>query len=95
MNIKQQKAWRELVCQCETQCARRPYSSINVASQIRSDAIVAAGALTALVTEETASLLERLGKRYDWSETSQLRTDCKEAHALAAQIREALDDNKT
>ena len=68
-----------------TQYESRFYSSINVASWVRSDAIIAAGALVELVTPELAALLERLGTAW----TAKL-SDKAYALTLAARIREAL-----
>jgi len=103
MNTKQRSTWWELVHQCEIQCARRPYSSINVASRVRSDAIVAADALVELVTPELAALLEQLT---DMAVQIALETEAhygidhplairrnkriENARALAVRIREAL-----
>jgi len=82
MNTKQQDAWRDLVRQCKIQCTEPFYSSINVASRIRSEAIVAAGELVELVTPELAEMLEVLANA----------TENDEIYALAARIREALEE---
>lgn len=96
MNIRQSEAWGQLVRQCETQITERPYSSINVASQVRSDAIVAADELVELVTPKLAALLERLANDAEYVSTVDepyrymTTHDAVEARASAARIREGL-----
>jgi len=101
MNTKQRNTWWELVHQCEIQCTRQPYNSINVASYTRSSAIVAAGDLVEIITPELAELLERLSiwiTADAWTRHTDLKqvlagleADCTQARALAARIHEALE----
>lgn len=93
MNTEQLSTWKEIVQQCQS----RSFSSINVASQVRSDAIIAADELVGLVTLELADLLERL-YRCTLSSTfgdpyasRQCMRDRETAHVLAARIQEALE----
>ena len=88
MNTKQMDAWKDLVQQCETQCAKPFYSSINVASKVRSDAIVAAGALVELVTPELPELLEQLAR---YANCYNAPVSAWDARTLAASIRKALE----
>jgi len=91
MNTKQRDTWWELVHQCEIQCAKPYYSSINVASAVRSEAIVAAGTLVELVTPELAELLEHLATYADLGYAPGFTPPSpKHARATATLIREAL-----
>lgn len=94
MNTKQRHAWEDLVQQCKAQCTRQPYSRISVASQTRSDAIVTAGALVVLVTPELPVLLEYLANSADANRALGTAQATYTARALAAKIREALDDSQ-
>lgn len=98
MNTKQRDTWQRLVQQCEAQCTQPYYSSINVASKIRSEAIVAAGVLVKLVTPELAELLEYLAEGIDCLAPAEAGvstpTKTDNARARAARIREALETSK-
>ena len=87
MNTKQLWTWKKVVQQCRS----HSYSSINVASKVRSDAIVAADKLVELVTPELVVLLECMAGLV--RSTPSVRQQ-RVAHALAARIREALEENK-
>ena len=83
--------WKEIVQQCQS----RSFGSINVASKVRSDAIIAADELVGLVTPELAALLERLGNdAEDKPYRYRAVLDTETARALAARIREALEADK-
>ena len=97
MNSKQRATWEGLVQQCRSQS----YNSINVASKVRGDAIVAAAELVELVTPELAELLERLGRcnlPYTFGDPYKQR-QCVESRetacTLAARIRETLTAEMT
>jgi len=101
MNTKQSETWKQLVQQCRTQCKKQLYSSINVASLVRSDAIVAAGTLVELVTLEVAALLEQMAdyarEAAHVAKGSPDDVDAayiaeETARELAAQIKGALDE---
>ena len=96
MNAKQLSTWKQLVQQCETQCKRQSYSSINVSSVTRSEAIVAAAELVELVTPELVNLLISLANfaGLRWQDTSTIE-DVRAARTLAARIREALTAEMT
>ena len=98
MNTKQMNVWKEIVQQCKGHL----FGSINVASNVRGDAILAADVLVELVTPELAVLLGRLA---EWSERArgyavghwtaqddQIGVDAEEAGELAARIREVLEE---
>ena len=91
MNTKQRAAWEDLVQQCKAQCARPFYSSINVASHVRSDAIVAADNLVELVTPGLADLLVALATALDKYRPLGFSQIAYSARAHAARIREALE----
>ena len=95
MNNKQLSMWIEIVQQCKS----RAYSRINVASNVRSDAILAVDALVELVTPELAALLERLADyarraakaaKGSPDDVDEAYNDEEITHDLAARIREAL-----
>lgn len=96
MNTKQLSTWTEIVQQCKSGF----YSSINVASKKRSDAIVAVDALVKLVTPELAELLKRLSNctlpntfGAPYVQRRCVR-DRKAARELAARIREVLEETE-
>ena len=91
--------WKEIVRQCQD----RSFGSINIASKVRSDAIIAANELVELVTPELAGLLESLADMalqivleteaaYDIGHPLAIRRSkhVDDARALVARIREAL-----
>lgn len=99
MNAKQMGTWKEIVRQCKS----RLFGSINVASNVRGDAILAADALVELVTPELMELLERLADyarraakaaKGSPDDVDEAYNDEEITRALAARIKEALEDTR-